>query len=96
MHTKSSNNEINLNDLINKYINNDSYLIICANKNIYSEDNIKYNIADKFVNIKIQYYIDVIKNSKEIHVIDSCFSCIVYPLNKTNRLAAQVVNIIRR
>ena len=96
MHTKSSTNEINLNEIIEKYINNNLYLIICANKNVYSEDNLKYNIANKFINIPIQNYIDIIKNSKEIYVIDSCFSCIVYPLNKTNRLLASNVSIISR
>lgn len=45
MHIKSSTNEINLNHIINKYINNDSYLIICANKNVYTENNLKYNIV---------------------------------------------------
>lgn len=96
MHTKSSTTEIDLNNIINKYINNELYLIICANKNVYNEDNIKYYFAQKFVNIPIQNYIDVIINSKEIYVIDSCFSCIVYPLSKTNRLASSNIHIISR
>lgn len=96
LHLKSSTNEINLSYIINKYINNDSYLIICANKNVYTEDNLKYNIANKFVNLPIQYYIDIILNCEEIYVIDSCFSCIVFPLNKTNKLKAKKVKIIKR
>jgi len=88
MHTKSSSNEINLNNIINLYINNDEYLIICANLNVYNTNSIKYNIANEYVNIKIQYYIDIIKNAHIIHVIDSCFSCIVIPLLGTNRLKA--------
>jgi hypothetical protein len=80
LHTKASNREINLDDIIKKYENNNDYIIICANKNIYNMSNIKYEIADKYVNIKVAYYIDIIKNAEIIHVIDSCFSCIVYPL----------------
>jgi hypothetical protein len=96
MHTKSSTHDINLHDIIDKFINDDTYLIICANKNVYSEDDLKYNSANKFVNIPLQHYIDTIKNSKEIHVVNSCFSCIVYPLYKTNRLPDSNVNIISR
>ncbi len=80
LHTKSSQNEINLDNIINKYINNDNYLIICANKNVYQNDNNKYIIANNYVNIKIAHYIEIIKNSNVIHVVNSCFSCIIYPL----------------
>jgi hypothetical protein len=97
MHIKSSTHgNINLDHIIDKFINDDTYLIICANKNVYSEDDLKYNSANKFVNIPLQHYIDTIKNSKEIHVVNSCFSCIVYPLYKTNRLPDSNVNIISR
>ena len=80
LHTQGSNRQIDVTDIINKYINNDDYIIICANKNVYSEDNIKFSTADKYVNIKVAYYIDIIKHADEIHVIDSCFSCIIFPL----------------
>jgi hypothetical protein len=96
MHTKSSNSEILLDDIVNKYININSSIIICANKNFYKKDNLKYNIAEKYINILIAYYIDIIKNSISIYVVDSCFSCIVYPLLKTNRLKTSNVNIINR
>jgi SAM-dependent methyltransferase len=80
LHTKTSQGEINLDNIINEYINKDDFLIICANKNVYKIDNNKYTIANNYVNIKIAYYIDIIKQSKFIHVVDSCFSCIIYPL----------------
>jgi hypothetical protein len=96
MHTKSSDSEIFLDDIVNKYININSSIIICANKNFYKKDNLKYNIAEKYINILISYYIDIIKNSISIYVIDSCFSTIVYPLLKTNRLKASNVNILNR
>jgi hypothetical protein len=40
IHTEGSNRTIDLSDVINKYINNDSYIIICPNKNVYNENNI--------------------------------------------------------
>jgi hypothetical protein len=86
MHTMASNKEINLDYIINLYINNDEYIIICANKNIYDNSHKKYEIVEKYINIKLAHYIDIIKNAEIIHVIDSCFSCIVYPLLICNKL----------
>lgn len=94
MHTKSSNKTINPTSLINKYKNNEEYIIICANKNVYSSNNNKYELANQFINIPIVDYIDVIKNAEIIYVIDSCFSCIVYPLK--NKLKASQIDIISR
>jgi hypothetical protein len=96
LHTKSSNREINLNNITEKYINDEDKIIICANKNVYTINNYKYDIANKYINIYIAYYIDIILNSTEIHVIDSCFSCIIHPLNITNKLKAQSINIYNR
>ena len=96
LHTKSSNREINLNYITEKYINDEDKIIICANKNVYTTNNYKYDIANKYINIYIAYYIDIILNSSEIHVIDSCFSCIIHPLNITNKLKAQSINIYNR
>jgi hypothetical protein len=96
LHTKSSNKEINLDIIINKYINNSEYIIICTNKNIYPIDHYKYYIANQYINILLGYYITLIKNSNEIHVIDSCFSCIIYPMSKTNKLKASNIIIYNR
>lgn len=96
LHTKSSNREIDLSNVINNYIYNSNYIIICANKNVYPPDHDYFQISNTFVNIEVAYYIDVIKKAKEIHVIDSCFSCIVYPLYKTNKLDECIVEIYDR
>jgi len=84
LHTQGSTQRIYLNDIIDLYKNEEDYIIICPNENVYEYDNPKYNIANKYVyyisNLKIVHYIDVIKNSKITHVIDSCFGCIFYPL----------------
>jgi hypothetical protein len=91
LHTKSSNREINLDIVINKYINNSEYIIICANKNIYHIDHCKYNIANQYINILVGCYITLIKNANEIHIVDSCFSCIVHPMSQTNKLKAYTI-----
>lgn len=86
LHTKGSNRRIQLTDVINKYKNKKEYLFICANENVYEETHPKYSISNQYVNKKIVDYIDIIYHSKEIHVIDSCFSCIVYPLLLSNKI----------
>ena len=96
LHTKASNYEINIDHIIEKYYNNDEYIIICANKNVYQLDHKYYEIAKQYVNIYVAYYIDIIKHAEIIHVIDSCFSCIVYPLMKKKNLSSFDVNIINR
>jgi len=93
IHSKSSIEEINFDKTINLYKNNEEYIMICANKNVYSIDNSKYNIAERYINLPIAYYIDIIKKSDIIHVIDSCFCCIVYPLNIMQKLKTNKVFI---
>ena len=95
-HTQSSGRKINLNRIINQYINDNEKIIICANENIYPINHNFYEIANKFINLKIIYYIDIIKNATEIYCIDSCFSCIVLPLNIDKKLNANIVKIISR
>ena len=76
-------------------------IIICNDKNLYDidsdDDDVKNKktICDGFVMKKITYYIDVIKNSNEIYLIDSCFIGIILPLMKQNKLKADKIRIIR-
>ena len=95
-HTKASSFEIQIPDVIAKYINDDNTIIICANKNVYNADHKNYDLANKYVNIPIAYYIDTIKRATEIHIVGSCFSCVVYPLQQTKRLSAMTVTIYDR
>lgn len=94
VHTKSSKGEIAID--LDQFLNNVNTIIICANKNIYPETHPNYEIADKYVDAPITSYTEVIKNANEIHIVDSCFSCIVYPLQNTNRLKATTVVIYDR
>jgi hypothetical protein len=96
LHTKSSQRELSLSHIIDKYINVPDIIIICSNKNVYENTHNKYELANKYINLLIPYYIDIIYNAFEIHVIDSCLSCIVHPLNVTKKLKAQTVNIYNR
>lgn len=100
---KSSDNKyLNISNLITKYLLNDNVILICNDKNLYDIDNktenikIKYNLCEKFVYNKIINYNDTIKNSDEIYIIDSCFTGIVLPYLKTNKLKANKVRIILR
>jgi hypothetical protein len=95
-HTKASDREIQIPDVIAKYTDDENTIIICANRNVYPTNHSKYQLANQYINIPIAHYIDIIKQATEIHVIDSCFSCIVYPLQQTNRLSAKTVKIYDR
>jgi len=94
---KSSDGKcLDISNLTNKYINDNNVLLICNDVNLYNKDNEKYALAQKFVFNKLVNYIDVIKNSDEIYIIDSCFIGIVLPLLKTNKLKTNKVRIILR
>jgi hypothetical protein len=80
LHTSSSSKEIKLDNIINFYKQKEDFIIICVNKNVYDITNSKHNLAEKYVNIPVAYYIDIIKKTSIFHIINSCFSCIIYPL----------------
>lgn len=90
----SSGTTLNISNLINKCIHNDKIILLCNDVNLYNKDHSKYALAEQFVNNKLINYVDTIKNSDEIYLIDSCFVGIVLPLLKTNQLKARTVRII--
>jgi hypothetical protein len=94
--TCSTGKKLNVSNLTNKYINNDKVLLICSDINLYNKDNEKYYIAQKFIFNNLVNYVDIIKNSDEIYLIDSCFLGIILPLLKTNQLKTKNVRIILR
>lgn len=94
VHTKSSNKEIDVN--INDYIDNHEYIIICPNKNMYPNNNDKHDLANSYLNLYVAEFITIIKNANVIKVIDSCFSCILVPLMKNNKLKTNDIEIITR
>lgn len=100
--TSSDNIKLNISSLMQR-IYDENIIIIGADINVYENLNnnnedivLKKNICDNFINLQLVYYLDTIVNSNEIYIINSCFSGIVIPLEKQNRLKASTVKIIRR
>jgi hypothetical protein len=100
---KSSTGEsLDISLLIRKYINDDNVILICNDQNLYNFENRnqiqekKYELCQSFVYNKIVYYIDTIKNSDEIYIIDSCFIGILLPFLKKKLLKTNKVRIILR
>ena len=93
LHTKGSNRTICVGETVQMYESQPNYIIICANDNVYPIDHPYYAIAKQYVNIPVADYIDVIKRASIITVIDSCFSCIVYPLQLAGKLSTEVITI---
>lgn len=50
-------------------------LTIDSNKNVYDSSHPWYELAEKFINLPLITYTEVIKHAKEIHMVDSCFYC---------------------
>jgi hypothetical protein len=86
LHTQSSNNELNLREYIDKFVELEDHIIICPNQNVYTKDNSKYNLSELYINLLVPHYIDIIYNSKYIYIVDSCFSTIIIPLIYTKKI----------
>jgi hypothetical protein len=59
-------------------------LTIDSNTNLYSTTDLFFDTANNFINKPIAYYVDLLRNAKEIHVVDSCFACFVFSMNLKN------------
>ena len=95
--TDASNGaKLNIEHIIAKYKDDENSIVISNNRNLYSPNDIRYDLCQPFVMNKLVYYIDLIRNSTEIYIIDSCMTGIVLPLLKTGQLNATVVRIIQR
>lgn len=94
----SNEKKLNIDNLINKYINDPNVILICSSENLYDLNNneIKYNLAQQFILNDLVYYNDTIKNCNEMYMIDSCFSTIILVYSKTNKLKATNVRLIAR
>ena len=92
----STGHVLNIDNIIKKYKDNDEYIIICNDKNIYNKEEKKWKLAEKFVLNKIINYYTTILNSDKIKIIDSCFTGIVLPLHLGNKLKTKDVKIIKR
>jgi hypothetical protein len=93
IHSKSSRGEVNYNNVYETYKDNTDYIMICTNKNMYNKEHAFYEIADKYVNLYVTLYIDIINNAELFFMVDSCFCCIVYPLMMMNRISKDNVHV---
>lgn len=96
VHSKSSNREVNYDHVYETYKDNKEYLIVCANKNMYKKEDPHYALADKYVNLYVAWYIDIIKSAELFYLVDSCFSCIVIPFIQTNKIRKDHVHLYVR
>lgn len=89
---------LDITDLLARYRGADNVLLISNDQNMYDldKDPVKYELCQPFVYNKIVNYVDTIKNSDEIYIIDSCFVGLVLPYLKTGQLKTNKVRIIRR
>jgi hypothetical protein len=81
------------NNVYETYKDNTDYIMICTNKNMYNKEHAFYEIADKYVNLYVTLYIDIINNAELFFLVDSCFCCIVYPLMMMNRIPKDNVHV---
>ena len=94
--------QLNIYNLLKTYLHDTNTILICNDKNLYNINDktpdieTKCKICEQFVYNKIINYNDVIKNSNEIYIIDSCFIGIILPYLKTNQLKATKIKIILR
>lgn len=85
-HTEGSNRKINLSKDVKLLQNKPEYIVLCTDKNVYDKNHPYFELAEMFVNLLVQEYIDVIINADKFFMVNSCLSCILLPLYKTNRI----------
>jgi hypothetical protein len=67
----------NIEDMEQKLnFNKNEILVINPSKNMYPKDHKFYNLADKFLNHKLPYYVTLIINASKIVITDSSFFCL--------------------
>jgi hypothetical protein len=86
----SDGRQLNITELVTKYAHDDKTLLISNDQNLYdpTRQPVKYELCQPFVHNKLVNYVDTIKNSDEIYIIDSCFVGIVLPYLKAGDLKA--------
>jgi len=98
LHTVSSDHcRLCVDGILQKYLHEEGVILISSTENVYSEiESEKGALAQELVMQKVAYYHDIIAQSDEIYIIDSCFTGIVLPMVKTGQLKADPVRIIER
>ena len=81
VHNCASNQEVNID--ISQF-KDENIFIVNPNKNMYSPDDIHYNLANDFLDKPLLAYVDIMKNADEVHLTDSSFSCLAGCLLNNN------------
>ena len=92
----STTSTVDFSKIINQYMNLPNYVIICANRNVYQPPHPMHAVAQPFVNLPFMMYYDTIRNATDIHVVDSCFSCIPFILRLMNAISPKTFMIYAR
>jgi hypothetical protein len=92
----STTSTVNFSNIIDRYMHLPNYIIICANRNVYPAAHPMYDIAQSFVNLPFMFYYDTVRNACDIHVVDSCFSCIPFILRHMNAISPKTFMIYAR
>jgi len=97
IHSESSESVINLNAIKEKFINNNEYLVISANENIYNPNSLKYSIASKYIKLPtIIHYSEILIQAEELHMVDSSISCLALCFKLSNKLNCKDFQIYNR
>lgn len=103
IHSKALNKRLIFDMLYKKNVMKTNTIMVCADHNVYEStkklnknQTEKFDVCNDMVNIPLIYYLDIIKKCNEIYIIDSCFTGIVLPLLKTQKLKATKIRIIKR
>jgi hypothetical protein len=92
----STASTVDFSKIINRYMHLPNYVIICANRNVYPAAHPMHAVAQSFVNLPFMFYYDILRNATDIHVVDSCFSCIPYILRSMNAISPKTFMIYAR
>jgi hypothetical protein len=80
----STASTVDFSKIVDRYMHLPNYIVICANRNVYPAEHPMHAVAQPFVNLPFMFYYDTIRNACDIHVVDSCFSCIPFILRYMN------------
>jgi hypothetical protein len=92
----STASTVDFSRIINAFMYLPNHVIICANRNVYPAAHPMHAAAQSFVNLPFMFYYDTIRNASDIHVIDSCFSCIPFILRSMNAISPRTFMIYAR
>jgi hypothetical protein len=92
----STTSTVDFSNIIDRYMHLPNYVIVCANRNVYPAAHPMHAVAQPFVNLPFMFYYDTVRNATDIHVVDSCFSCIPFILWNMNAISPKTFMIYAR